>query len=58
MRGRLERYALWQVRDFMMGKGAMFVIIAVLMGVTAFLGLKGYPAAWKTSPPCIRSSAR
>lgn len=50
MRGRTGRYALWQLRDFMVGKGASFVIIALLLGVTTYLGLKENGDAWKQSP--------
>ena len=50
MRGRLGRYALWQLRDFMLGKGAAFVIIALLLGVTSYLGLKGSGDGWRQSP--------
>ena len=56
MRGRMGRYALWQVRDFMMGRGAAFVIIAVLLGVTSYLGLKSNGDAWKLSPAAAMMS--
>ena len=50
MAGRMGRYALWQVRDFMMGKGASFIIVAGLLGVSAYVALKGNGDAWKHSP--------
>lgn len=56
MTGRMGRYALWQVRDFMMGKGASFIIIAALLGVAAYLGLKGNGDAWKHSPAAASMS--
>ena len=56
MGGRTGRYALWQLRDFMMGKGASFLIIALLLGVTSYLALKGNGDAWKLSPAAAMMS--
>jgi hypothetical protein len=50
MGGRVGRYALWQLRDFFMGKGAVFVIFAGVFGVAAHASLNMNGAGWKHAP--------
>lgn len=57
-RGRLAAYGLYQLRDFMMERGAYCAIIAALMGWTFLLDLRSqFGPEWRLRPDAAQLSA-
>ena len=53
-RGRLSRYALYQMRDYIMERGLPAMLIGILVGWTTLLELVGrYGAGWAERPQAI-----
>ena len=50
-RGRLDRYSLYQMQDFLTERGVYAVVVGLLVGWTSLLEMRGaHGDAWRTSP--------